>query len=177
MLTQKRLKELLYYAPNTGFFWWKVDRPGKTRKGDLAGSLNNDGYIQITIDGKSYKAARLTFLYTEGYFPENEVDHHNKIRTDNRWKNLRESSHQCNMRNRNLQINNTSGVTGVNWCKGKNKWRSEIKIMGKRKNLGRYAEFDEAVCTRLAAEQCLDWNGCNDSSSAFKYVQKILRVI
>ena len=44
----------------------------------------------------------------------------------------------------------------------------------KIKNLGGYKNFDEAVCHRLAAEQCLVWDGCDNSSTAYQYVQKML---
>lgn len=173
MLTQKRLKKLLHYNPDTGIFVWMLDRPGLVRKGDLAGTLDSYGYVQIGVDGKSYRAYRLAWLYMEGYWPENEVDHINRIRNDDRWRNLREVSHLCNSRNRNLQKNNTSGITGVYRNVARNKWCATIKIKGRAKNLGYYVEFDEAVCARLAAEQCLGWEGCHRDSSAFQHVRKI----
>lgn len=38
-------------------------------------------------------------------------------------------------------------------------------------------DFDEAVCYRLAAEQCLNWSGCYDNSSACKYVKENIQGI
>lgn len=38
-----------------------------------------------------------------------------------------------------------------------------------------YNPNDEAVCHRLAAEQCVNWPGCDSSSPAYQYVQKMLR--
>lgn len=29
-----------------------------------------------------------------------------------------------------------------------------------------------AVCARLAGEQCLDWEGCDSNSPAYKYVKE-----
>ena len=82
-LTQERLKELLHYDPETGYFTWKISPNNAVKVGSVAGtSMNN--YIRIIIDHKAYLAHRLAFLYMEGYFPEHEVDHINRIRDDNR---------------------------------------------------------------------------------------------
>ena len=40
--------------------------------------------------------------------------------------------------------------------------------------LGIYKDFDEAVCVRLAVEQCVNWEGCDSNSPAYQYVQKML---
>lgn len=88
-LTQKRLKKLLYYNPDTGIFTWKINSR-RSLKDAPAGNLHPSGYIRIGIDSKEYRAHRLAFLYMEGYIPENDVDHINRVRDDNRWKNLRE---------------------------------------------------------------------------------------
>ena len=49
---------------------------------------------------------------------------------------------------------------------------AHIRIMKKYYNLGRYADFDEAVLARLATEQCLGWEGCDSSSPAYQYAKK-----
>ena len=33
---------------------------------------------------------------------------------------------------------------------------------------------DDAVCARLAAEQCLNWEGCDSNSSAYQFVKKYI---
>lgn len=171
-LTQNRLKELLHYNPETGIFTWKVSPTNRVEPGDVAGCIRKDGYVYIQLYGKKYGAHILAWLYMEGYFVENEIDHENRIKDDNRWDNLRHVSRSCNMRNRSIQSNNTSGVAGVSWCSRNKKWVSQIRINSKQKNLGRYEDFDEAVCLRLAAEQCLDWSGCDSNSTAYQYVKE-----
>lgn len=54
-----------------------------------------------------------------------------------------------------LRSTNTSGVTGVHWCEDRKLWEAEIGFRGKRYHLGRYADFDEAVKVRKAAEDKL----------------------
>lgn len=172
-LTQKRLKELLYYNSKTGIFRWRISRRN-IKKGDIAGYKKKRGYIVIQIDYKFYKAHRLVWLYENGYFPEPGLDHRDRIKHHNWISNLREASQQCNMRNYGNPKDNTSGVKGVYWNKAKNKWNAQIVVNKKNFYLGLYKDFSEAACARLAAEQCLDWSDCDSSSPAFKYVQKML---
>ena len=56
-----------------------------------------------------------------------EVDHRNMDRLDNRKENLRVASRAENMRNKGMQVNNTSGFKGVGWDKQRKKWRVQIK--------------------------------------------------
>ena len=49
--------------------------------------------------------------------------------------------------------NNTSGVPGVEWMKDKRKWRAAICFKGKRRYLGSFDSFDEAVKARKRAEE------------------------
>ena len=116
-LTQKRLKELLHYDPETGIFTRiKKVRGGLGENPNEAGSIKTKhDYRIIGIDNKSYKASRLAFLYMEGYFPENIVDHKNRIKSDDRYKNLRQVTQQCNVKNCSIRKNNKSGVSGVFW--------------------------------------------------------------
>jgi len=77
MITQAGLKELLNYNPETGdFAWVKSKKP--------AGGISSYGYRRIIIDGKEHKAHRLAWLYTHGVFPEDQIDHINGVRHDNR---------------------------------------------------------------------------------------------
>ena len=55
--------------------------------------------------------------------------------------------------NRRTPKHNTSGVKGVSWYPKYNKWLVRININKKRKNLGYYESFEEAVNVRKKAEQ------------------------
>lgn len=163
-LTQKRLKEVIDYNPKTGLF-------NRIRINKRAGYLRKDGYIFIKVDGFQYLAQRLAFLYMLGYFPENEVDHPNRIRHDNRWCNLREVSHQCNMRNCKVRTESVSGVTGVWPDRASKKWRSQITVNKKPINLGYFIDIGEAVKARWEAEKKYNFPNCNTTSSALKYLE------
>lgn len=173
MITQKHLKEVLNYNPTTGIFTW-INCGSKKRNKKIAGTICKDGYRSVRVDNISYQSGRLAFLYMEGYFPEHEVDHKDRNRANDKWNNLRHVSRQCNMRNCSIGSLNTSGVKGVWWHKDRKKWTVGIKINLKQKHIGCFVDFDEAVCCRLAAEQCLDWSDCDSSSTAFQYVKNML---
>lgn len=166
------MKSILDYDPISGLFTWKVSPTASVNIGDIAGSINGKGYIVIRINNNGYLAHRLAWFYVHGYFPEYEVDHNNRIKHDNRLENLKEATRSCNQRNIGLASNNKSGVKGVSFDKRAHQWRSDIVVNTKLHYLGRYNDFNDAVCARLAAEQCLDWPGCDSNSPAFQYVKK-----
>lgn len=165
-LTQKRLKEVLYYNSETGIFKWIKSRSGV--KIGIAGCINQ-GYIKITIDGVKYTAHRLAFLYMEGYWPENDIDHKNQIKADNSWSNLREVSQSCNSRNCKLSKKNKSGVTGVN--KKNNKWIAYIGVNSKLTYLGIFVNFIDAVRARYKAEIKYNYPNCQTTSTAYLYLK------
>jgi hypothetical protein len=178
MLTYEELKKQLNYDSLTGIFRWNMSRIG-VKKGKIAGCKTPEGYIQIRINKNIYLAHRLAWFYVNGYDSEYSIDHidNNPLHRHHNWiSNLREVSKQCNARNSGNRKNNISGVKGVSWDNNRNKWITHIKINNKLKNIGRFKDFDEAVCHRLAAEQCVNWEGCDSCSPAYKYIKNILKV-
>lgn len=57
------------------------------------------------------------------------------------------------IRTRPVRSNNTSGVTGVEWVTRKQRWRATIHFKGKRRYLGCYEKFEDAVRARKQAEE------------------------
>ena len=171
MITHGRVREAYEYHKN-GTLVWKIDLPKRKRRGKVAGYQNGLGYTILYVDGTLYLAHRIIWMWHKGYLPEHGIDHINRNRSDNRIENLREVSQSCNSRNTGNNTNNTSGVKGVQWHKPTRMWCARIKTLYKDKHLGYYHEFDEAVLARLAAEQCLDWSGCDSSSPAYQFTMK-----
>jgi hypothetical protein len=172
MITQEELKEILHYDSETGLFYWLVSFSNRVRIGDIAGYKMTSGYIKIQIKNEYHMAHRLAILYVDGYMPEGMVDHKDRIRHHNWNSNLRpDTTHSCNARNISNPSNNTSGVKGV--CPDGNKWYAYIYVNNKRYDLGRFADFDEAVAYRLAAEQCFGWHNCDTNSPAYLYMKGI----
>ena len=152
-ITAEYLRSILNYDPETGIFTRKVRTANNVKAGDIAGSLAGDGYLLIGVLSRLHRAHRLAWLYVYGTWPEDQIDHINRIRTDNRISNLREVSHKQNGQNRSKPSNNTSGHTGVYWHKQKSKWVAQIKHSYKMIHLGYFSILEEALSARKAAEK------------------------
>lgn len=146
MISLDYLKHLFYYNPNTGTFTRLVTvaPSGKCKKGVIAGSKKSDGYVRIVVDGVSYAAHRLAWLYYYGVEPTKDLDHINRIRDDNRIVNLKEASKSENAMNQKMYSTNTSGVKGVVFNKQNNKWQAQIGYSGEKLYLGLYNTLQEA---------------------------------
>lgn len=150
MITRERLQEL--FELRDGTFYWKVSK-GTAHIGDVAGCKNNRGYINIRVDGCSYLAHRLIFLFVHGYLPE-FLDHVNRICNDNRPSNIRPATRIQNGQNRCLNSNNTSGIKGVAYNKRDKHWVAYISVDGKHKNLGYFkTKLIAAKCVRTARKK------------------------
>ncbi len=147
MITQKELKKIFTYDEDTGFLHRKNGR----YKGLVVGAIRPDGYVVAVIGTKTYLYHRLVWLYINGYEAE-QIDHINRIKTDNRIDNLRSVTQQENQRNRPKSKNNTSGATGVRWEKRSKRWTARITVDRKEISLGGYPTFSEAVDARKNAE-------------------------
>jgi len=149
VLTAERLRELLTYEPDTGVFRWRV--PAGRWLSIPAGSLvgfSHKGYWRICIEGRFYKASRLAWLYMTGEWPVHQIDHRNRVKSDDRWENLRDVTCQINNLNKGKSKNNTSGQTGVWWSKSRQKWH----VVYRHKHIGYFSSKEEAVQARLKAE-------------------------
>lgn len=157
--TQKDLKKLFHYNPETGVFTRLTQPCNSVKIGDTVGHIskvkNSDlRYYLTQILGKHYKLHRLAFLYMTGEFPEQHVDHIDGNGLNNKWENLRDVTRSQNGRNRKININNNSGYPGVSYFKQTKKWRAAINIeKGTKKHLGYFDSFEEAKVVRIEAEK------------------------
>ena len=83
--------------------------------------------------------------FLTGVEDEKLIDHRNHKTSDNRRRNLRRCKHKNNMRNRQMQVNNTSGVKGVIWSISAGKWTARIRITSKRIHLGYFQNIVNAA--------------------------------
>ena len=135
LIDAPELRRLLSYDPETGEFRWRVSRRGVTA-GALAGTLNHQGYWRIFIYGKAYLGHRLVWLYVYGEWPQGDIDHVNRTRSDNRLCNLRVATRSQNLGNMGRRPVNTSGYKGVTWHKRAEKWLAQISVNRKNIYLG-----------------------------------------
>lgn len=158
ILDQKTVRELLEYDSSTGIFKWKKKRRGIKVDKPL-GTDNGFGYLRITVLGKSYYAHRLAWLYEKGEFPENEIDHINGIKSDNRISNLRSLTTQQNAQNKIFpKSNNKSKTLGVSWHKKANKWQAHVCIYKQRKYLGLFNSIEDAHKAYLKEKSRIEYD-------------------
>jgi len=151
-LTQAELRELLHYDPATGIFRWLVDRKGTAKAGTVAGMLDANGYVRIYVKNKPYRANRLAWFYMTGEWPSDMVDHEDRDRANNRWKNLREATRGQNRANSRPNCNGL-GLKGVK-RKGR-KFEAQINFKGEKIYLGLLSTAKQAAAIYALAARDL----------------------
>lgn len=142
MIEHRRLLELLDYNPTTGVFTRKIGTKGG-KQGSIAGSLRKrDGYLIVSLDRRSYLGHILAWFYTHGVWPESELDHEDRVRSNNAISNLRLSNRSLNNFNQNLR-KNRSGYKGVSPYKGK--FVAAIRVNYKKTVLGTFTDPVDAA--------------------------------
>lgn len=124
----------------------------------VAGHVNKStGYREISLDDRSYCAAKLAWLYMFGEYPECVIDHINRVRDDDRFVNLRLATQSQNIANSGMYAHNTSGAKGVYFyksrkAKGWAPWWAYITCDKKRFSLGYFHTKESAIAARIEAE-------------------------
>ncbi|HBZ17536.1 MAG TPA: Fis family transcriptional regulator [Pantoea sp.] len=148
------LIRLLDYNQDTGVFTWNVAIGRRIKAGMKAGSISSNGYLKIKLNGKAYRAHHLAWLACKKEWPQQELDHINGDKLDNRIINLRLATRSQNNSNVLLRADNSSGYKGVSWQLPNRKWVARISINRKRITLGFFATKEEAAkAYRLASIQ------------------------
>lgn len=148
-MTTTDIQKILAYDSNTGVFTWAMKTGKKSVIGAVAGSTSEGDYTRIRIHRKSYLAHRLAWLFTYGAFPVGEVDHINRVKSDNRICNLREASSAQNKQNRTAHVG-ASGYRGVVWLAANKKWRAAIGHNYKNIYIGLFDTAEAASAAYLA---------------------------
>lgn len=142
VISLEELKKVLRYDPLTGLFRWIVKRNGVI-EGKPAGVLGK--YVRIKINGKSYSASCMAWLWMTGEWPEHEVDHRDLNKHNNRWDNLRAATRSQNTTNIPHRKTSSSRYKGVCWNAYSGKWEVRVTINGKQKFKGRFLHEEEAA--------------------------------
>jgi hypothetical protein len=153
------LRELLTYDPASGDFRWKA-RPDNKQfnshfAGSIAGTTQSMGYRAIRVDGRSYLAHRMAFLYLRGFWPPGNVDHIDRDPANNAFKNLRSGSQSQNRGNSRRPCNNSTGKKGVYFRRDHKDWFAQIHHGGKAIYLGIFASAEGAQRAYLKAARRL----------------------
>lgn len=148
-VVEKKIEEYLSYDKDTGIFTRIKYASSNAKIGDIAGSLNRDGYISIFFNKKQHRAHRLAWLFHYGYIPIGDIDHEDGNRSNNKINNLRKATRSENNQNRRIsRASSLIGVLGVtkdNRKKNiKNPYKAQIQINKKHIHIGSYATIELA---------------------------------
>lgn len=147
------LKECFMYDEAEGVLVWK-HRPrnhfvsdfyweyfNREKAGTVAGNYSKRSkdsslhvYVVCIREG-TLLGHSVIWAITHGYFPQDrglEIDHIDGNPSNNKPNNLRIVTRKENSMNVGIRSNNTSGYSGVNYSKEKNKWRVRISIDKKK---------------------------------------------
>ena len=141
-ITQERLMQFLHYDPDTGVFTWLVNRQPGIKIGDIAGTLREDGYIRIQVDGERRYASHWAWLYMTGNLPEDEFDHEDRNRANNAWSNLRAATKSQNCANRPKRVRESGLLRGT--TRNGSKFTAQIRVRGEHRYLGTFDTEEEA---------------------------------
>lgn len=157
MITRERVLELLIFDENSGEFTRRIQR-GAAKAGDIAGYISDHGYRIISLDGKEYFAHNLAWLIVKGDWPPVgfEIDHRNRVKSDNRPSNHRLATRSQNIANATLRRDNKTGERGVYFDHKRNKYVVQVTSGGKTKSLGRFDTKHEAAIV-ARAERVRQW--------------------
>lgn len=138
MLTQKRLREVLLYDPETGIFTWAKG----ARKGKVAGTAHDvRGFLKVSIANERHLLHRLAWLWMTGMHAPRNIEHVNGDRTDNRWANLRLGHNRQKATHRAPRCEPTA-LPGV--VKVGDRFEALIETNRETLNLGSFATAEEA---------------------------------
>lgn len=127
-----------YFASKNGLI--------KTPKRVTTGSRSKAGYMVLRIKDKIYYVHRLiaqTFLEN----PDNktQVNHINRIRSDNRLENIEWNTPAENHLNLSKQANTSSTFIGVTWYKRTQKWMVQLQVDKNRFHIGYFTDEQQAA--------------------------------
>lgn len=133
MVNQERLKELFIYT--SGKLLRRKSVKGSHANTEI-GTTKPKGYRVAVVDGEMYRVHHLVWMYHHGHFVD-ELDHINRVRSDNRIENLRPCTHSQNLGNARARVHKYKGVT---FCKQTQKWRAQMNG-----HLGRFNTMEDAA--------------------------------
>jgi hypothetical protein len=84
----------------------------------------------------------LAWIYVNGKYPENFIDHINHNKSDNRIDNLRNATREQNSFNTKKANFGKNKIKGIFFNKNNNKWRAVITTFGKTIHLGYFSNLE-----------------------------------
>lgn len=140
------------YNEITGILTYVGWVPGmsRTRIGSPVGAPDGKGYLMVHFHGKNVKVHQVIWLLKTGEWPLQEIDHRNRIKTDNSWNNLDMVSSRDNQLNRSNNVQERY----IYYRKDTSKYSVKLydPTVKKSFTFGSYENLESAISIRDLAE-------------------------
>lgn len=148
----EEIRRLLRYDPETGEIFRVSNATRVDRVGKRAGSITELGYRRIKIKCRAFYAGNIAWVLMTGNWPppEMEVDHEDRNRSNDRWKNLRLATRVQQCLNRGLMAHNRSGYSGISERRP-GVFNARIYVKRVTKYLGQFPSLELAIAARNEA--------------------------
>ncbi len=160
---EKIAKELM--IDDNGVLWWRrKTRNRNMRKPvgyvDFQGKHKDKPYIRLSLDKVPYKRSIIVFCLHYNRWPDTDkvIDHIDGNSLNDHPLNLREISQRENCSTSRIRRDNTSGVKGISFVSGRNKYEAYIHKNGKKISGGNFDTKEEAILARIELELELGGN-------------------
>lgn len=157
------LNECFHYNLETGDLTWKK-RPiehfkdlraykiwNTKNSGKVIDRTCKEMYLNVSVNRVCYRVHRIIWTMVYGKCPDNQIDHINGNRRDNRIINLRQATHAENCRNHRKWEKITSGFKGAYHNKKIKRYFSTIESNGSVTYLGSFPTPELAHAAYCAA--------------------------
>jgi len=154
--------EIFNYDPDTGIVRWADHIPRKyfdsdqgykvvngRNAGKVIGNMDSGGYLQVRWKNTAYILHRIIWLMMTGDWPSEHIDHIDHVRTNNRFKNLRDIPKEHNNAHK---LSNKSGYSDIFYQdRNTNRpWLVQVFSKGKYLTQRSFAELQDAIDHRDA---------------------------
>jgi hypothetical protein len=151
MLFDQKLLWTLFDYHEDGYLINRVTRGRSAKAGKRTCKEVVKSYRQVRLFGKPYREHVLIWVWNYGYWPD-YIDHIDHDILNNKIENLRSVTHKQNIRH------GSGRQAGIYFNKSSGKYQVGIYIDNRKKHIGSFNSYDEALEARLKAEKDF-WHG------------------
>lgn len=172
LISINRVNKILQYCPKSGELTSLIQR-GPISIGQRLGCLDtHSNYRYIMIDGVRVLEHRLIWFIMNLSWPIVIIDHIDKIRSNNIYSNLRDSSYRGNSTNK---INNSPSGHNITLTKANN-YMVTITINSVRHSYGTYKTNEQAIKVRNIVIHSISMNLNIPNKASLKRNDRIICV-
>lgn len=123
--------KLFKYDPVEGILIRKVTVSSRALAGYKIRTVNTAGYIVVRFEGVLQYAHRIIWLMHCGDWPDQDIDHIDRIPSNNLLANLRAVTRSQNLHNKSVN-------SGTYWSHRDKVWVASIQVDGIKKHIGQH---------------------------------------